>query len=116
MGCLIVEVLNAAIVGLANGHDAVVTDGIEGDHASTARPYQLVSEALVSVFVLRISKRPDEPVEDLPNRERQVLLVLFEDSLDVREQHPRLGLRAPCRIAPGAPVAVFTAVAVKTSR
>src|SRR5262249_49772668 len=66
-----------------SGRDAVVADRGEREQGGAARSNEGLSKALVRVLGLLGLGRGDEAVEDLPEGEGQVLLVLRQDFADV---------------------------------
>lgn len=91
-----------------HGH-AVVTEPVERDQLGPPGAYEVLAQPLVGVVGLRVVEGADERVEDLTDRERQVVLVRGEDLLYLLEQRSRLGLRGPVGVASRASTTVFTA-------
>jgi hypothetical protein len=65
---------------------AVVADHAHADDRSPAGAIQMLAEALVSALGLFIAVRADEPIEDLPDRQRQIVGVFVEHAPHLIEQ------------------------------
>ena len=82
--------------------DAIVADRIEPHEAGAAGSVQHLAKTVVRLLGLVVSVGADQPVEDLADRQRQVLAVLVEHGVDLLEQRQALGARPPRRKTTGA--------------
>jgi hypothetical protein len=74
--------------------DPIVADIIHEDKPSTTSTVEMFAKPVVGQLGLRVGIRADQPVKNLPQRERQMLGVLSQHEIDLSEQFLR---RAPWR-------------------
>jgi len=76
---------------------AVVADCLHGNKTGAAGAHQMLAQARIGVLGLLVAVSTDQAIENLPQRQRQVIGVFTEDGVDAREQLKSTLLRRPCR-------------------
>src|SRR5215510_2158881 len=74
---------------------AVVADHIHRDEAGTAGAIEMLAQARVGTFCLLVFVGADETIKNLPDSQRQILLVFSKHTAHLLEQRLRLAAWCP---------------------
>src|SRR5262249_33504062 len=74
---------------------AVVTDHIHRDEACTTGAVEMLAQARVGTFCLLVLMRADETIKNLPDSQRQIVLILFKHAAHLVEQLRCCAARCP---------------------
>src|SRR5262249_62296141 len=69
-----------------DGGAAVIADRLHRDETGAAGAHQMLAKTGIGLFGFLVAVGTDEAVEDLPERQRQVILILAEHGIEASQQ------------------------------